>query len=57
MHPTLPLPGAKEAGRAFGETVSVVFIESICDEDALLEANMNTKVSSAVWSKPSHRTV
>ena len=35
---------AAEAGERYGTTVAVVFIESICEDRAVLEANMLTKV-------------
>ncbi|KAL1525407.1 hypothetical protein AB1Y20_020266 [Prymnesium parvum] len=41
------LARADEAAAAFGQSVSVVFIESLCDEPALLEANMRNKVRAS----------
>jgi hypothetical protein len=38
---------AKEYSAATGQSVSVVFIESLCDEADVLEANMLTKISAS----------
>ena len=38
---------AAHAAERLGESVNVVFIESVCDEPAVLEANMLTKVRSS----------
>jgi hypothetical protein len=39
---------AAEVGRAIGETISVVFIESICEDADVLEANMLVRDPSAL---------
>ena len=43
---------AAEAGERYGTTVAVVFIESICEDRAVLEANMLTKVPTPLPPPP-----
>ena len=43
---------AAEAGERYGTTVAVVFIESICEDRAVLEANMLTKVPTPLPPYP-----